>query len=331
MIKRFTFLVLFSVALFAVNAQDDFVLPVGHWSFDDSDGETVEDLSENGGTGTVYGEVEFTDETPSGTGMAIFFGGAGLVSIDDMPDVLEIEEDISISAWVKYSSDISGNINIICKGHFIGDTSGEIVIRPKDGLNFNIWNGAGEGATAAADLLTYDEWMHVVGVVEGTTYMVYINGELAATNDAGTHGAVFVAAPWAFGGRSFPDGAYDVLERMFTGFVDDVQIYNEAISEDHVMALFEGLGEVSTVGIETSTLNNVKVYPNLVSNGVVNIKSNVKLTAVKIINLNGQAVLSETMNGNAQSFDVSNLSKGLYIVTVADVNGNVSRQKISVK
>ncbi len=81
----------------------------------------------------------------------------------------------------------------------------------------------------------------------------------------------------------------------------------------------------------TTSLNNAKadkstlVYPTTVLN-ILNIESNDEIHQVIVYDLVGQAVKSQT--GSLNSIDLSNLSKGNYLVNISMKNGLVSTHKI---
>lgn len=82
---------------------------------------------------------------------------------------------------------------------------------------------------------------------------------------------------------------------------------------------FDVPAECSTLGASDFNFdNNFTIYPNPTS-GTINISSKVSLglTNVSIIDMNGRVVFLQDMElGNNVSFDVSNLSAGIYLVKV---------------
>lgn len=70
--------------------------------------------------------------------------------------------------------------------------------------------------------------------------------------------------------------------------------------------------------------NNLKVYPNP-ANQVINIESIDNITQAQIFNLEGKELLRQE---NTRQVDVSNLSKGFYLLKLYDEKGRYSVQKI---
>jgi hypothetical protein len=73
--------------------------------------------------------------------------------------------------------------------------------------------------------------------------------------------------------------------------------------------------------------NAIKIYPNP-SSSVINISnSNVNIKNIKLIDVTGKVIYN---NVNAQSINVSNFSKGLYILRIESQEGAVSSKKVII-
>jgi hypothetical protein len=187
--------------------------------------------------------VSWSTDTPTGKGYSLEFAGKlGAVHIAD-PDILKIVGDITLAAWVKTGPATENWQNIIVKGH----GAGEIVMRV-DGQTdkhegTQIWCGSYDVADHMVQSysfsdLEFNTWIHVVGVYSSAnaTWYLYFNGdEVAEVGDL--VGAVTVDRGWAIGARASADGTYPT-ERHFEGLIDDVRIYNVALSEDEAKQLY---------------------------------------------------------------------------------------------
>jgi len=78
------------------------------------------------------------------------------------------------------------------------------------------------------------KWHHVVGTYDRitTTAKIYIDGVLKNTNNAITTGPTSNTAPLLIGSRSGSNG--------FGGSVDDVRVYNYALTKEQVANVFNG-------------------------------------------------------------------------------------------
>ena len=110
----------------------------------------------------------------------------------------------------------------------------------------------------------------------------------------------------------------------FNGAVDDLKIYNYAISDADVSSLFSN-NTLATENFNSQKLQ-AKIYPNPTSN-VFTIEMENEVKSIEVFSLQGQKVLTTT-NKNV---NVSKLSKGIYLVRIEDVDDAVATQKLIVE
>jgi len=82
----------------------------------------------------------------------------------------------------------------------------------------------------------------------------------------------------------------------------------------------------SVLGISENILEGFKFYPNPVKSEL-NLSAKTTIDQVNIYNLLGQQVFAEKMNTSNKAINLSNLSKGLYVMTVTS-EGNTASYKI---
>ena len=219
---------------------------VGYWKFDENSGTTAADSSGNNNTGTLM----------SGAGWTTGQVGAA-VSLDGVDDFVKIKDGKisnsttgTISAWVKMNSLVNAH-KIVCYG---GGAAAAVQglfgleIR-QDGSNyyFSVINVPVDG-TPSADIvhgntvLQSGVWYHVALTSNGSSWKLYVNGvaetltaQLGNGNTGRWFGNTSVAAPdkTYIGGARF-NGA-DV--GSFPGAIDEVRIYDRALSASEVAAL----------------------------------------------------------------------------------------------
>ncbi len=159
--------------------------------------------------------------TFSGTGQAITIASAA---------PLAITGQITMAAWVRTTSN-SGTRNIIARGN-TNTASGHVYLRMTNGeWEVGSYNGTAHQATFSM-YTDINAWVHLCGVYDGTAWKFYRNGRLMATTVDAT-GAVNVTTNpgWAIGGSANGTG------NLFVGSLDEVNIFNTALSEDNVRAL----------------------------------------------------------------------------------------------
>lgn len=80
-------------------------------------------------------------------------------------------------------------------------------------------------------------------------------------------------------------------------------------------------------GIDKAQANGIKLYPNPVKDQL-QIQSEIKMAQVVIRNLLGQTVKSFDVNDSKVGLDLNQLPAGNYLITLKDVNGDLSTRKI---
>jgi hypothetical protein len=218
-----------------------------------------------------YATVHGAQWTPNGVvgGAYVFNGRTDYIRI---PDTSSLDgngawNQLSIEFWIKPMSESMGP-RIIAK-KVAGDSTGEYMVgfqtsgSPSNTLFFGIYNG-----NSWNDLwdntnthLAAGSWYHVVCTYEsGPGLKIYINGTLRASK--ALSGPIFDpdASKSVFGAPLFigQDGSGDQSRRYFNGVLDEIQIYNHALSAPQVMLdyLDAGNGQSSHATIvqqETAT------------------------------------------------------------------------------
>jgi hypothetical protein len=201
----------------------------GWWKLDDTAGTTAADSSSNARSGTLQGDLSFDKNSVAGkVGKALKFdGGSGLLEIKNYKGVTGTGPR-TVAAWVKTSRTdgeiLSWGSDDYGKMFMFRFIRGRIGITPSGGyfyMNPEIHDG---------------EWHHVAAVVEEAELpnlhddvKLYKDGTLAEIHDIG------LLDLWPLD----TGGDLDVrIGRRFNGVIDDVRIYDRALSEDEIKALF---------------------------------------------------------------------------------------------
>ncbi len=201
---------------------------VGYWSLD---GKTVSkttalDTSGNGNNGTLTGGVV---PTQGKIGQGLKFDGVNdTVTIANSASN-NITGNQSASAWIKYNASV-GSGTIVHKylqsflGQYVGVNTGNV--------SFNIRQGTWKSASYATSNFVVGKWYHLVGVYDGINVILYVNGAVVATT------ALTGLADSSVLGASI-GGAVDATN-FVAGLIDDVRIYNRALSAAEIKRLYTG-------------------------------------------------------------------------------------------
>lgn len=225
---------------------------VGHWDMEEGSGQSVSDKSGNGNDGTL-GTTSSADASdpafvsghdasgPLGSGLG-FDGGSDYVDAGTGAS-LGLTNTGSISLWIKPNSLIQDDFAgfVTRRSNTAGGTAanysysfhwrqGDSVIRLalSNGSTLNY---------ATMPLLTDTNWHHLVGLWDGSNLKLFEDGVLAATPVAQVMNAQAGAGfNTVLGGNSFSTSA--VNRQEFNGSIDEVRIYNRALTEDEIRLLY---------------------------------------------------------------------------------------------
>jgi hypothetical protein len=181
--------------------------------------------------------------------------------VDDYVDVgntssLSISGDISVSAWINFSNFENRMANVISK---INSGNGyDLEKAPFE--NKLIWV-IGDGvdyADVSTDTLLSNTWYHIVCTNDGTTSKIYVNGLYENSTLQGHPNAT--SSDLRIGIHSSNNDP----ERFWNGNIDEVAIWNDALTDAEVTALYNsgsGLSASSNSGNYTSS-ENLQAYWN---------------------------------------------------------------------
>ncbi|MHC4153385.1 MAG: S8 family serine peptidase [Planctomycetota bacterium] len=219
--------------------EDQWLLPVAHWGFDEGDGNTAYDSAGNN-DGNIYGAQWTTGQI---NGALDFNGVADYVQIADSPELsFNGTEPFSVSLWFERLSDMPDNEYLLAKG-FRGDpenTNYALIIWDSDNTLRWFWEyGSGTNVSLSGGITSIGRWYHAVGVWNGKTQIIYVNGtEKKAVVPAGMPDSS-ANRPVVIGGVKA--GTSPAV--YFNGIIDDVRVYDRALAAQEIWQLYQdGLG-----------------------------------------------------------------------------------------
>jgi outer membrane lipoprotein-sorting protein len=197
---------------------------VGWWKFDESTGTIASDSSGNGNNGTLKGNPVWR---PTGgvSGGAIELSGKGDYVEISNESAFDINSQITISAWVNITDVPQEWTGIVTKGDSAWRLSTSFA---KNIFHFGVSSSAYLNGQATVDS---GQWHNVVCVYDGQKMSIYVDGKIDFSR------------PWTgpIGTNDFPVCIGENIElkgRCFHGLIDDVRIYNYALSQDEITELF---------------------------------------------------------------------------------------------
>jgi hypothetical protein len=205
--------------------------PIAAWSFDEGTGSTAEDLTGDEHEGTIEG----AEWARGKYGDALKFDGEGdVVKVPNSPE-FDLTEAFTLEAWVRPESESNEWAPILAKEMGGGEAAHELAWwLYEGGSSSNVPAGGTEptpgkrSEAAAEDPLPIDVWSHVALTYDGAQIRLYVDGELVDSSP------VPAGAPPVTEGE-LQIGAATELGDHFTGRIDEVRIYDRALTEGEIV------------------------------------------------------------------------------------------------
>jgi hypothetical protein len=198
---------------------------VAAYGFDAGSGTTAVDQSGNGNNGTLS-NVTWAGAAAGRFGNALSFNGTNaFVTVPDA-NSLDLTTGMTIEAWVRPTT-VSGFRTVIVK-----ERPGDLVY----GLYSSSDSGRPQSQVTVGSVRVLDgpspiaaaTWTHLAATFDGTTQRLFVNGaEVSALASAGS--ILASASPVKIGGNA-------IWAEWFSGLVDEVRIYNRALTAAQIQA-----------------------------------------------------------------------------------------------
>jgi hypothetical protein len=155
----------------------------------------------------------------------------------DVPNFagLNPTSSVSLEVWIYPRGFGSPASPIIKKAGQDWMTSGgyTLEIAGSSGVVFGVYlSGAAGWTTTSVAPVPLNQWSHVVGVFDGTSLLVYLNGSLASVPTS-TPGLILPSSNHLQIGHDPSDSS-----RFFNGLIDEATVYSTALSAAQVQALY---------------------------------------------------------------------------------------------
>ncbi len=193
---------------------------IGWWTFDEATGTIAHDFSATRSTGTLTNSPTWTSGKRGG---ALQFNGSS--SFVDTTIGIDAEP-VSVAAWA-YPTSFASNHCIWCTDNGGWDKGLEITSG-----RWQVHTGSTLADTGVS--ATLNAWQHTLLVYSATNIQLYINGQLVWSN-GGAPGADAGSAINI--GRAFYNAGAG--SRFFQGKIDDVRVYNRALTASDAIALYK--------------------------------------------------------------------------------------------
>lgn len=212
---------------------------VGFWPLTDGTGSTAKDITSNANDGTESGGVSWAS---TDIGAAASFDGVDDYFNCGQDASLDITGDVTITAWVKPDT-VTGAGYIAAKAS--GSAFQYLIYRNNYNFRFGIGNSSAAIQVVTAGSITLGQWYFVVGKLSSTTMSIecYAEDGTSSSNSASITGTGIdtVAIDVNIGARA--NGA-----NLFDGNIQNVRVYNRALSATEVATLYNRPWEGTNYG-----------------------------------------------------------------------------------
>ncbi|OGZ29129.1 MAG: hypothetical protein A2562_00750, partial [Candidatus Nealsonbacteria bacterium RIFOXYD1_FULL_39_11] len=197
---------------------------ISYWKFEGNANDETEANS-----GTLIGSGSFASDSEKGSVLSLPGGnGVSYVNCGHAPSIentIKSDNSFTVSAWVRFNAD--GALTGAIWGKAVKNVSGI------SGSWRSYDNKLSFGSVTSNNALTRGVWYHYVAVRDSGTDYLYVNGIRQSNSNANSYTDsvnqdFYIGRAWA------TSNTYD-----FPGRIDDVMLYNRALSEAEIRAIYD--------------------------------------------------------------------------------------------
>ncbi len=308
---------------------------VGYWPFNGN----ANDMSTNANNGTNNGATLTTDRFGNTASAYSFNGTSNYIKVLDN-NSLDLTQNLTLSSWIEPNS-LNAEQGILGKGTNTTSTGYALhhkVLNPEK-TGVSLQNLSTSSTTFInTSQLSINNWHHLLATYNGSELKLYLNGVLVNTTTTNIQ-LVSNSLTDLFIGSEFSNFRY------FNGKIDDVGIWNRALTEQEISDLFnanicyQSVTVTDTLIINTGILgynpitydNAITMYPNPAKDHLtIDCGTLAKVTGyqIKVTNSLGQEVFKTTLNQQQITTPLNAWGgTGMYFVNVYNAQG----QQIEVR
>ena len=213
---------------------------LSHWNFDNDDnaaGIVVDSVS--GIDGSANGQLVY-EKGVKGKGLK-FVDTTAFAEIPNPTNGLFNfgTTNFSISVWTKLTSSTETDTGIFSKGLWGAPRATGFGLLTESGGKIRF--EAGKFEYVLSPSINDGKWHNIIGVKQGKELLMYVDGVQTTTKTLANSNDITNVQSVTFGQRGKGAG-------VFNGYVDEIKIYNQALSEEIVQTIYENDNKTNDVG-----------------------------------------------------------------------------------
>jgi hypothetical protein len=128
-------------------------------------------------------------------------------------------------------------------------------------------------------------------------------------------------------------GHWDTTTQFYNGAIDEIRIYNYAMTEKEIKNLYSGTPAVTSNKQQLGKNKSLKVFPNPASDFLhYELTDKIsKITEIQLIDLSGKIIMNTKNVSNHGKLNISNISEGIYHIRLIGKDNSEYKKRIVVK
>ena len=299
---------------------------VGYWPFNGN----ANDQSGNGNNGTVNGATLTTDRFGNSNSSYEFNGTSNKINFGSSQSLINLS-NFTYSVWINRSTNCANDGIII--SNYGGNWAGNLLFGKLTGSgNTQIRLHKLNQTTGSETGIVDNQWINLVAVKDINSIKIYKNGVLIQTTDLTNFVSINnTSFPFVIGGGGWGNSNY------FMGKVDDLGVWNRALSQQEITTMYNGVNYSDTCNAVSGSLVNglVAYYPfcgnanDQSGNGLNGVVNGATLTADRFGNTNNAYNFNGTSNFiKVLDNDLLDLTQNLTLSAWISPNSVVNEQAV---
>lgn len=283
---------------------------VGWWPFNGNGN----DISGNGNNGIINSPSLITDRFGVADKAYNFITATDNITVNNTNPTIN-NTQISVSLWVKLPFQYNQSSLALIKNGITYTNGFNLYIDQNDiayGTNNYLIGfvvGNNTGIPFSSNQIEIGNWANIVASYNGSEIRIYLNGILKATQNFNQSMNIQ--------NSNLTIGIWDnqTLPTIMNRQLDDIGLWNRALSQAEVTALYNGV--LSSESYSNKT--NFQFYPNP-ANDFMQFKSTDIVEKISIYNALGQLIQENKINSMEGVISIEHLAQGSYFVKVNNQN-----------